>query len=172
MSKEFCRAAIDDLIYRINDIAKGNGSLYHMLVLPEGETVKIPMLGGHAIGSSNYEPPGPYEFGSSKVATTLPPKACWPDAVPPMRAVSAEQEYSPYRPLAVEPYRAHLFFGKDNNADRERRALEAYAVSRWADLRRKSKNNYSKNFLVLGDFNLPKVEPSDLIYKVLKKRGL
>lgn len=66
----------------------------------------------------------------------------------------------------------HLFFGKDNSADRERRALEAYAVSRWADLRRKSKNNYSKNFLVLGDFNLPKVEPSDLIYKALKKRGL
>lgn len=66
----------------------------------------------------------------------------------------------------------HLFFGDDNDADRERRALEAYAVSRWADLRRNSANRYSDNFLVLGDFNMPKYEPGDLIYDALRKRGL
>ena len=66
----------------------------------------------------------------------------------------------------------HLFFGEDTRKDRERRALEAYAVARWADLRRGDPHRYSDNFLVLGDFNLPKVEPGDLIYQALKRRGL
>ena len=66
----------------------------------------------------------------------------------------------------------HLYYGKDSEKDRERRALEAYATSRWADLRQKSKNAYVRDIIVLGDFNLPKVEPGDLIYSALSKRGL
>ena len=66
----------------------------------------------------------------------------------------------------------HLFYGKDSNKDRERRALEAYATSRWADLRQRSKNAYVRDIIVLGDFNLPKVEPGDLIYSALRRRGL
>lgn len=66
----------------------------------------------------------------------------------------------------------HLFFGDDTSADRRRRSLEAYAVSRWADLRRKDKDRYVDHIIVLGDFNLPRIEPGDLIYKALKKRGL
>ena len=66
----------------------------------------------------------------------------------------------------------HLFFGADTKRDRERRALEAYAVSRWADLRCKSKNAYVNDIIVLGDFNIPKVEPGDKIYSALRKRGL
>ena len=66
----------------------------------------------------------------------------------------------------------HLFFGEDTKKDRERRALEAYAVSRWADLRSKSKNAYVEDIIVLGDFNIPKVEPGDEIYSALQKRGL
>ncbi len=66
----------------------------------------------------------------------------------------------------------HLFFGEDTKKDRERRALEAYAVSRWADLRCKSKNAYVNDIIVLGDFNIPKVEPGDKIYSALRKRGL
>ena len=66
----------------------------------------------------------------------------------------------------------HLFFGEDTKKDRERRALEAYAVSRWADLRSKSKNAYVEDIIVLGDFNIPKVEPGDKIYSALRKRGL
>ncbi len=66
----------------------------------------------------------------------------------------------------------HLFFGEDTTADQERRALEAYAVSRWGDLRHDDAHRYSDNFLVLGDFNLPKYEPGDLIYEALRKRGL
>lgn len=66
----------------------------------------------------------------------------------------------------------HLFFGEDTKKDRDRRALEAYAVSRWADLRCKSKNAYVNDIIVLGDFNIPKVEPGDKIYSALRKRGL
>ena len=66
----------------------------------------------------------------------------------------------------------HLFFGSHNKADVERRALEAYAVARWADLRHDDVHQYSQNFLVLGDFNLPKYEPGDEIYTALKRRGL
>ncbi len=66
----------------------------------------------------------------------------------------------------------HLFFGEDSKKDRERRALEAYAVSRWADLRCRSKNAYVEDIIVLGDFNIPKVEPGDKIYAALRKRGL
>jgi endonuclease/exonuclease/phosphatase family metal-dependent hydrolase len=66
----------------------------------------------------------------------------------------------------------HLFFGSHNKADVERRALEAYAVARWADLRHDDAHKYTENFLVLGDFNLPKYEPGDEIYTALKRRGL
>ena len=66
----------------------------------------------------------------------------------------------------------HLYYGEDSKKARERRALEAYATSRWADLRQKSKNAYVRDIIVLGDFNLPKVEPGDLIYLALRKRGL
>ena len=66
----------------------------------------------------------------------------------------------------------HLFYGNDGEPDRQRRALEAYAVSRWADLRRSDKDAYVKHIIPLGDFNLPKVGPGDLIYTALRKRGL
>jgi endonuclease/exonuclease/phosphatase family metal-dependent hydrolase len=66
----------------------------------------------------------------------------------------------------------HLYFGSDSKISMNRRSLEAYAVARWADLRRKSKNAYTHDIIVLGDFNLPKVEVGDPIYQALTKRGL
>lgn len=66
----------------------------------------------------------------------------------------------------------HLYFGEDKKADRDRRSLEAYAVSRWADLRQDDKNAYTKDIIVLGDCNIPKVEAGDPIYDALIKRGL
>ena len=66
----------------------------------------------------------------------------------------------------------HLFFGKDKKADRDRRSLEAYATSRWADLRRDDKHAYVSDIIALGDFNLPKIEKGDPIYDALRKRGL
>jgi endonuclease/exonuclease/phosphatase family metal-dependent hydrolase len=69
----------------------------------------------------------------------------------------------------------HLYYGK--NADTKslnRRCLEAYAVARWADLRSKSKYTYNgiTDDFALGDFNLPKRDTNDTIYKALVKRGL
>ena len=69
----------------------------------------------------------------------------------------------------------HLYYGDD--ADEKsigRRCLEAYAVARWADLRSKSKYTYNgiSDVFALGDFNLPKVDPTDKIYKALVARGL
>ncbi len=66
----------------------------------------------------------------------------------------------------------HLFFGSDAPQDMGRRSLEAYAVARWADLRRKDKHAYASDIIALGDFNLPQVAPHDPIYKALTKRGL
>ncbi|NQY05108.1 MAG: endonuclease/exonuclease/phosphatase family protein [Flavobacteriaceae bacterium] len=66
----------------------------------------------------------------------------------------------------------HSFSGGKTKKNLERRALEAYAIGRYADLRNKSKHAFSKNIIALGDFNIPKVEKGDIVYEALKKRGL
>ena len=66
----------------------------------------------------------------------------------------------------------HLYFGSDSAIPMNRRSLETYAVARWADLRRKSKNAYTRDIIALGDFNLPNAEPGDPIYEALTRRGL
>ena len=67
---------------------------------------------------------------------------------------------------------AHLYFGNDGRAGMDRRVLEAYAVARWADLRRGSKHAFAKDVVALGDFNLPKRRPGDRVYDALVRRGL
>jgi endonuclease/exonuclease/phosphatase family metal-dependent hydrolase len=67
----------------------------------------------------------------------------------------------------------HLFFGDDEDqASIDRRCLEAYAIARWADLRRKDNEAYASDVLALGDFNLPASEEGDPIYQALTRRGL
>lgn len=66
----------------------------------------------------------------------------------------------------------HLYFGKNNKASIERRCLEAFAIARWADTRRRDKYAYTPNVLALGDFNLPIRDESDPIYKALTSKGL
>jgi endonuclease/exonuclease/phosphatase family metal-dependent hydrolase len=66
----------------------------------------------------------------------------------------------------------HLYYGKNDVPSIERRCLETFCVARWADLRRKSKYCYTPNIMALGDFNLPKAEKSDPIYKALVSKGL
>ncbi len=71
----------------------------------------------------------------------------------------------------------HLFYGKTDTAAQrkeamEKRQLEAYAVARWCDLRRRSKNRFTSNILAVGDFNLPEAAPGDPIYEALTARGL
>lgn len=66
----------------------------------------------------------------------------------------------------------HSFFGSTKALHLERRALEAYAIARYAWLHRKSKNAFSKNIITLGDFNLPKISKEDIVYKALLSKGL
>ena len=72
----------------------------------------------------------------------------------------------------------HLYFGKHNTAAQkrasmDRRRLEAYAVSRWCDLRRGDTDRYVDHFVALGDFNLPRWDDNnDPIRQALTRRGL
>lgn len=127
MTKSFCIAALNDLIQRLEKTASEARPLHHMLVLPKGETITVPELGGHAIGLPR-DPPSPYEFGRSTVVTELPPQDCWVSKLPPLCALPADQEFSPYRPLAVEPYRLHLFFGECEKSLSELVAFAAEVV--------------------------------------------
>lgn len=66
----------------------------------------------------------------------------------------------------------HLFFGDDSPESMARRSLETFAVAKWADLRRKSLFSFTRELMVLGDFNMPKSEHEDPIFKALTKLGL
>ncbi len=66
----------------------------------------------------------------------------------------------------------HLFYGQEKTAEIGRRALETYAVARWADDRRRSQFSFTRELVALGDFNMPKCEPGDPIYNALTKFGL
>jgi endonuclease/exonuclease/phosphatase family metal-dependent hydrolase len=66
----------------------------------------------------------------------------------------------------------HLFFGSYAYYDEDRRALEAYALARWADQRHKAPGAYSQNILVMGDFNLPILDDSSTVYKALEAKRL
>jgi endonuclease/exonuclease/phosphatase family metal-dependent hydrolase len=66
----------------------------------------------------------------------------------------------------------HLYWGSESATAQNRRSLETYAVARWADLRHRSAFASTQDIIPLGDFNLPKAVPGDLIYDALTKRGL
>jgi endonuclease/exonuclease/phosphatase family metal-dependent hydrolase len=66
----------------------------------------------------------------------------------------------------------HLFFGNEEAASMERRALETFAVAKWCDLRKKSNFSFTRELMAMGDFNMPKAEPGDPIYKALTSLGL
>ncbi|SFB08074.1 Endonuclease/Exonuclease/phosphatase family protein [Poseidonocella pacifica] len=67
---------------------------------------------------------------------------------------------------------AHLYYGSSSTYHENRRALENYALGRWADLNRKSQFAYTRNVIVIGDLNMPKAEPGDLVFEALTRRGL
>ena len=67
---------------------------------------------------------------------------------------------------------AHLFFGSESKISENRRALETYALGRWADLRMHRGDAYSGNTIVIGDLNMPEAKPGDAIYDALVARGL
>ena len=74
--------------------------------------------------------------------------------------------------FSFTPVNCHSYFGGEDKASMDRRTLETYAIARWTDLRRGSKYSFTKDIVVLGDMNLPKVEVGDPIYDALTARGL
>ena len=66
----------------------------------------------------------------------------------------------------------HLYFGSHAYYDEDRRALETYALARWAEQRHKAPGAYSQNVLVMGDFNLPVRDDSSTVYRALRAKGL
>jgi endonuclease/exonuclease/phosphatase family metal-dependent hydrolase len=71
----------------------------------------------------------------------------------------------------------HLLYGPQGSASErqasiERRQLEAYAIARWCDLRRRDKHRWTADIVALGDFNLPRLREGDPIYEALTRRGL
>ncbi|MCP4004312.1 MAG: endonuclease/exonuclease/phosphatase family protein [bacterium] len=72
----------------------------------------------------------------------------------------------------------HLYFGKFQNSKKKderaryaRRVLEIYALSRWANRRVDSSKTYDKDIIMLGDMNVPAMEPEEATYKALVKFG-
>jgi endonuclease/exonuclease/phosphatase family metal-dependent hydrolase len=66
----------------------------------------------------------------------------------------------------------HLFFGGTAQADIDRRALETFAVARWADREASSNFTFTRDIIALGDFNMPKAVAGDPIFEALTARGL
>jgi endonuclease/exonuclease/phosphatase family metal-dependent hydrolase len=66
----------------------------------------------------------------------------------------------------------HLYYGDDSPDSMARRSLETFAVAKWADLRNKSQYSFTRELVVLGDFNMPKSRPGDPIFKALTGLGL
>lgn len=66
----------------------------------------------------------------------------------------------------------HLFYGDEKPESIARRTLETFAVAKWADVRKKSPYSFTRELVALGDFNMPKCDPSDPIFKALTKLGL
>lgn len=67
---------------------------------------------------------------------------------------------------------SHLYFGSTSKKNMERRALEAYAIGRYCDLRRDDAHSFSSNIIAVGDFNIPMAKKGDPIYEALVDRGL
>jgi endonuclease/exonuclease/phosphatase family metal-dependent hydrolase len=66
----------------------------------------------------------------------------------------------------------HLIYGGDAPVDLARRSLETLALAWWSRRYSKDKSTYVPDVIPLGDFNLPKAEPGDPIFKALTSHGL
>lgn len=72
----------------------------------------------------------------------------------------------------------HLYFGKFQDSSKKsdraryaRRVLEIYALSRWADRRLNRKATYDRHIILMGDMNIPAMDPKESTYKALVSFG-
>jgi endonuclease/exonuclease/phosphatase family metal-dependent hydrolase len=66
----------------------------------------------------------------------------------------------------------HLYYGSAQPKSLGRRALETYAVAKWCAQRKKSRFSFTRELMAMGDFNMPKSQPGDPIFKALTSLGL
>jgi len=66
----------------------------------------------------------------------------------------------------------HLFFGSTDPVHLDRRTLETYAVAWWAGREHRNARAYVPDVVPLGDFNLPKLDRRDPVFRALTSRGL
>lgn len=107
------------LISNAGESSQKYSALRHMLVLPPGESIRIPLVdafGQPPESNSKATTRSRYKFGNSAVKGPLPPCIAWPVDVPPMRAIAAERASGSGRQNARVPCRIHLFFGDDPKA--------------------------------------------------------
>jgi hypothetical protein len=79
--------------------------------------------------------------------------------------------------LSFQLVNVHLYYGTmktaaEKKASIERRALETFAVALWAHDRKQSAFSFTRDIIALGDFNMPKRDLADPIYKALTAKGL
>jgi endonuclease/exonuclease/phosphatase family metal-dependent hydrolase len=110
---------------------------------------------------------------------TVPPKELKSVKLPDVKQPFLGFDRNPYlisfrcSKLSFVLANVHLYFGDARDKDdMDRRCLEAYAVGRWADLRRRNEDSYTKDVMALGDFNLPVRAESDRVYQALTRKGL
>jgi len=106
----------------------------------------------------------PSDFGSIKLPGVQQAFAGF-DRTPYLASFAAGQ-------TSIMLVNVHLYFGDDTPPSIARRSLEAFAVAKWSDSRNKSKFSFTRELVALGDFNMPKSEPTDPIYKALTRLGL
>ena len=111
----FVLDALRDLQSRAEANAKNYPGLRHMLVLPPGESIRVPPPSGcRPLGVGRQQRKyATVRFGETELVGKLPPRKSWPKGTKPLRAVVAGPS-DRRNPHAEQPYRIHLFF--DGNA--------------------------------------------------------
>ena len=68
----------------------------------------------------------------------------------------------------------HLFYGSEQKADIERRALEALAVAKWGRTRHENPFAGARGLVTLGDFNMSKADVTgvNVVFMALTGLGL
>ncbi len=73
----------------------------------------------------------------------------------------------------------HLYFGRFQNSKKPedhakycRRVLEIFALSRWASRHTEPETTYDQDIILLGDMNVPNMQPDESTYKALLKFGM
>ena len=72
----------------------------------------------------------------------------------------------------------HLYFGKFQDSKKKeerkkyaRRVLEIHALARWAGRRKDKSATYDKDIILIGDMNVPSMDPAESTYKELVNYG-